>query len=352
MMKRSGSRTGFMAAVSTTTVIAAAVFAVREHGTACGNRVGRPTVTRIMALAWLVTLVCLPGVAHAQAARDPLTDLRMSIDATAQRWFDAHNEAASLDTRIAGLEASIKGMEVQVAIVRKVATARAVLLYKGGSLTYANVFGTTVIESARRAELIDHANAQNMSAIEVFTAALEELHSNRDDLDRSRARLDNVLQGIAAQRGALDAQLASLQNHTAQPSHSAGNVLTGHPQGASPLVAAPATAAPTGPVPAASVDSPPPTRPPPGRGSPHHYEPFLVCTRRIESRGNYRVVSPDGIYYGAYQFLPSTWNATAVHAGRVDLVGVVPSNASPHDQDEMAWALYRWQGKSPWGGRC
>jgi prefoldin subunit 5 len=342
-----------MAAVSTTTVSAAAVFAVRDHGPAGVKRVRRRTPTRLVALVWLIALVCLPGVAHAQAARDPLTLLRVSIDVTAQRWFDAHEEAASLDTRIAGLEASIKGMEVQIAIVRKMATARAVLLYKGGSLTYANVFGTTVIESARRAELIDHANAQNMSAIEDFTAALEKLHSNRDDLDRSRARLDKVLQGIAAERSALDAQLASLQSHTAQPSPSAGKALTHHSDGASPLLAATATAAPTGPVPTASVDSPPPTtRPLPGRGSPHHNDPFLACTRRIESRGNYRVVSPDGTYYGAYQFLPSTWNATAAHAGRVDLVGVLPSHAAPHDQDEMAWALYKWQGKSPWGGRC
>jgi hypothetical protein len=244
-------------------------------------------------------------------------------------------------------------MEVRVAVARKVATARAVVLYKGTSLAYANVFGTTVIESARRAELIDRANVQNLSAIEDFTAALEELRSNRDDLDRSRAGLDKALQVIAAQRDALDTQLASLQKHTAQPPHAAGTTLNRHRRGASHLVSAPATAAPTAPVPAASVDPPPTTSPPPGgRASPRHNDPFLVCTRRIESRGNYGVVSADGTYYGAYQFLPSTWNATAAYAGRMDLVGVVPSNASPYDQDEMAWALYTWQGKSPWGGRC
>ena len=85
--------------------------------------------------------------------------------------------------------------------------------------------------------------------------------------------------------------------------------------------------------------------------SPHHDDPFLVCTRARESDGNYSVVSPSG-YYGAYQFLPSTWDTTAVHAGRLDLVGVLPSRASEFDQDEIAWALYQWQGKGPWGGRC
>ena len=88
-----------------------------------------------------------------------------------------------------------------------------------------------------------------------------------------------------------------------------------------------------------------------GRVSPHHDDPFLVCTRARESAGDYRVVSSSG-YYGAYQFAPTTWNAAASHAGRLDLVGVLPSVASEYDQDELAWALYQWQGNSPWGGRC
>jgi hypothetical protein len=63
-------------------------------------------------------------------------------------------------------------------------------------------------------------------------------------------------------------------------------------------------------------------------------------------------VSSNGYYYGAYQFLPTTWNSVASHAGRLDLVGVLPSQAAEYDQDEMAWDLYGWQGNSPWGGRC
>ncbi len=81
-------------------------------------------------------------------------------------------------------------------------------------------------------------------------------------------------------------------------------------------------------------------------------DPFLACVRHRESRGNYSVVNPSGPYYGAYQFLTSTWNVTARHAGRLDLVGVIPSQASPGDQDAMAWHLYQWQGSGPWGGAC
>jgi resuscitation-promoting factor RpfA len=80
--------------------------------------------------------------------------------------------------------------------------------------------------------------------------------------------------------------------------------------------------------------------------------PFLVCTRNIESGGNYAAVNPSGKYRGAYQFSRSTWDATARHAGWTWLVGVDPAAAAPWDQDAMALHLYQWQGASPWLGRC
>jgi hypothetical protein len=80
--------------------------------------------------------------------------------------------------------------------------------------------------------------------------------------------------------------------------------------------------------------------------------PFLVCTRRIESGGNYRALSAGGTYRGAYQFLRSTWNSVARSAGRPDLVGVDPAAAAPWDQDQLALHLYRSSGAGPWGGRC
>ena len=92
--------------------------------------------------------------------------------------------------------------------------------------------------------------------------------------------------------------------------------------------------------------------PPGGGGGGGHNDPFLACVRHRESRGNYGVINPAGPWYGAYQFAASTWNITAQHAGRLDLVGVLPSNASPADQDAMAWSLYQWQGSGPWGGSC
>ena len=75
-------------------------------------------------------------------------------------------------------------------------------------------------------------------------------------------------------------------------------------------------------------------------------------SRARESGGRYNVVNPAGPYLGAYQFLQSTWNAAANHAGRRDLVGVPANLATPYDQDDLAWALYQWQGTGPWGGGC
>ena len=90
-----------------------------------------------------------------------------------------------------------------------------------------------------------------------------------------------------------------------------------------------------------------------------HMNPFLVCTRRHESSptppaydDGYGAINPSGRYFGAYQFDRSTWNNTARHAGRPDLVGVTPSTASIEDQDALAWDLFQWQGYAPWVNRC
>lgn len=78
---------------------------------------------------------------------------------------------------------------------------------------------------------------------------------------------------------------------------------------------------------------------------------FLACVRHRESRGDYGAVNGSSGAAGAYQFLPGTWNNTARHAGRPDLVGVNPAAASASDQDAMANHLVSWVGTSPWAGQ-
>ena len=96
-------------------------------------------------------------------------------------------------------------------------------------------------------------------------------------------------------------------------------------------------ARPRGPVAGAPSDAP---------------DGVLACVRHRESRGDYGVVNGSSGAAGAYQFMPGTWNNNARSAGRPDLVGVNPAQASPTDQDAMAQHLLATQGLRPWGGGC
>lgn len=116
---------------------------------------------------------------------------------------------------------------------------------------------------------------------------------------------------------------------------------------ATPPPTTPPTTAPP-PPPTTAAPAAPPAAPPSSTSE----QAFLACVRKRESGGNYQIVSANGMYFGAYQFLQSSWDSTANYAGRPDLVGQRPNTVSPADQDAMALALYHWQGSRPWGGAC
>lgn len=99
-------------------------------------------------------------------------------------------------------------------------------------------------------------------------------------------------------------------------------------------------------APAETTPPEPATAPEPVAGEPSADD--WAALRQCESLGDYGIVSASGLYYGAYQFGIGTWNATANAAGRSDLVGVLPSEASPADQDAMAYALWTMRGWAPW----
>lgn len=79
---------------------------------------------------------------------------------------------------------------------------------------------------------------------------------------------------------------------------------------------------------------------------------FLACVRWRESHGDYTASDPSGTYLGAYQIYQGGWDSIASDIGRFDLVGVPPNHASAPDQDEIAAAMLRTSGRSPWGGYC
>jgi hypothetical protein len=210
------------------------------------------------------------------------------------------------------------------------------------------------LEAGRRAALIAQTNRNDQVVIDELEAAIGDLAARRNTLEAARAEQTRTLTALAAKRQELDAQLESLSRQAAQATAGSKLASSVRSDPAPPTTAGPAASNATSPTETVAAPTAPvtPATPAPGGVNPHHDDPFLVCTRERESSGDYSAVSSNGYYYGAYQFLPTTWNSVASHAGRLDLVGVLPTHASEYDQDEMAWDLYTWQGNAPWGGRC
>jgi hypothetical protein len=310
----------------------------------------------VIALACVAALglAALPSAAGAQSATESLAATRAAIDELANQWFAAQQRVNDLDLQIQTLSETLAPTEAKVERLRRIAGARAIELYESNSAglgAVTNVMTADPLEAGRRAALIAQANEDDQVVIDELEAALGDLAARREALEEARDAQAGTLDDLAAKRRQLDARLDSLSRQAA--SATAGSELASSVRSASEPAT---TAAPTASDATSPVDTtatlPIVASPSPGAVSSVHDEPFLVCTRGRESNGNYGAVSSNGLYYGAYQFLPTTWNSVASHAGRLDLVGVLPSQGSEHDQDEMAWDLYQWQGNAPWGGRC
>lgn len=73
---------------------------------------------------------------------------------------------------------------------------------------------------------------------------------------------------------------------------------------------------------------------PPVAVSGGNIQEWLYKLRMCEAGGRYNANTGNG-FYGAYQFMISTWNRIAVKTNRPNLVGVRPDLATPADQDAM-----------------
>ncbi|TJY14793.1 transglycosylase family protein [Staphylococcus chromogenes] len=73
----------------------------------------------------------------------------------------------------------------------------------------------------------------------------------------------------------------------------------------------------------------------------------LQSIRDRESGGDYSAVNPSSGAAGAYQFLPSTWDAVAQQVDP-SYVGVNPAQAPAAVQDKFAQHLYDTEGPSHW----
>jgi peptidoglycan hydrolase CwlO-like protein len=316
--------------------------------------------------AALVTIALLLGLAAPASAQTTgsstpsVADLRAQADRLSSQYFATLASFAQADAAVRENAAEVADLKGKAASAKDAARERALLAYKSsGSGLSAIISGDTTTDAARRVKLVDTVNQHDRSAYKRFQSAAKELKAKQQALRDARKAQEQALSDLKAQGAALDAKLAEAQ----QREQAAAAAAQAQAQAQTPSTQAQAqptpaaAAATTTTAPPTPTTTPPAPIPPSGYTgtpgtSPHHDDPYLSCVRGRESGGNYGVVNPAGPYLGAYQFLEATWNAAASHAGRGDLVGVPANTASPYDQDEVAWALYQWQGTAPWGGHC
>lgn len=87
---------------------------------------------------------------------------------------------------------------------------------------------------------------------------------------------------------------------------------------------------------AARAQAPEAPAPAPGVCGADTMAAIRATIRQHESGGRYGIGLNGGGASGAYQFIQGTWDSVAHRAGRPDLVGVRPYQASPADQDALA----------------
>jgi hypothetical protein len=298
------------------------------------------------------------AVADADAA---IERLRQEADSLAQRYFSALGALAELEQRIDEIEARLPALTARADELRERARARAVAAYKRAGHDLGIVIDANgPVRAARRAQWLDRLNARDGALADDLRRASARLAAQRAQLRDTRESAATALDMVRRQGVVIDSLLAEAHARrqavaqAASTPQSASSGAPTAPDGARSSVPTTTTrlvSTPPTSTPAAPPAAPPTYVPTPGV-HPRHDEPFLVCTRTRESGGNYAAYNPAGPYMGAYQFLQTTWNSAANHAGRTDLVAVPPHTASPYDQDDVAWALYQWQGSRPWGGRC
>ena len=189
--------------------------------------------------------------------------------------------------------------------------------------------------------------AQDRADQERQSAALNRADAAAASLEAQQARVTGQLAAAVSAQQAAQARAAAAAvaraPRKATPSTTSATIATRAPT----TVTAPSTGTPGTPSAPAANGNPYPNLSDPALNS------FLTCVVQAESGGNYGIVSPNGLYMGAFQFSQPTWNSAASAAGLGLLVGVPPNQATKPEQDTVAVALYALDGRQPWlGDRC
>jgi uncharacterized protein YlxW (UPF0749 family) len=286
----------------------------------------RGTARRAACLALVVAVsLAVAAIGATPAAADADSQLahdRELAAETARQIDQVEAEAADLEQQISTTTSTIGSLRQEARRLRREVRRRAASLYTtAGTHLDAVVQTDDVLDGARAAQLTEVTNRNGMAAATRLGTVGDALEQRTRELRAARSELDQ-------RRAVLEAERAEFERRI--------DAAVAASQASSPATARNVAASPSNSV-GASDDV---------------WLRFRECTFAHESGGDYSIVSPDGVYYGAWQFLPGTWNAVAAGMGRSDLVGVLPSQAAPADQDAVAHELWMQRGNQPWGGRC
>jgi hypothetical protein len=335
-------------------------------------------------LSALVALASLVVAASGRpAAADPVTDLQAQAATLAEQLVQQQLEVGAyqqqysvVSARVAADNQAVAQADQQIADDQQQITMRSDAVrhqaissymdYDSGSASAAN----SLFNGSQ--ETVQAASEYSSIAVGNITAAVDELHTAQGALQAHEAVLrqqqaqdqaDESRQAAAlGQADTTASHLASLHAEvTGQLATAVANQQAAQAAQASAAVAAAdrasagrtgGTRAPAGTAGSTGTAAGAPVAGPGGSTDPA-LNPFLQCVVQAESGGNYGAVSPGGLYMGAFQFSQSTWNVAAQAAGRPDLIGVPPNQASKADQDTLAVVLYSLDGQQPWlGDRC
>jgi hypothetical protein len=270
-------------------------------------------------------LVASATAAKAGAAEsdDQLARDRALAAETARRIEAVEADATDLEQRIATATRAIGSLQQEARRLRREVRRRAASLYTTSGTQLDSVVQTPdVLAGARAAQLTEVTNRNGMAAAARLGSLATQLQQQTRELHAARAELERQREALEAERSEFEQRIdAAVAASQASRRVQTRDVAVG---------SSAAGGAPNDDV----------------------WLRFRECTFAHESGGDYSIVSPDGLYHGAWQFLPSTWNSVAGGMGRSDLVGVLPSQAAPGDQDAVAHALWLQRGNQPWGGRC
>ena len=344
---------------------------------------------RALVLPVLVLIAALPlGTAARPAGADTVSSLQSRAGDVAQRLVleqlqvDAARQQASVATaKLAEDAQAIAQISLQLAADQQAIARHLQIVQTHAILSYIDSGAHT---SSTDTALFGGGTAQAQAASEYatlavsnITAELAQLHTvqhtlqsrqtalqarqNQDRADRNRlttslGQADAAAAALRAEQAGLTGQLAvavatqqtvqvraaaAAVAQTPKTSTSLSSVATNTPS------TIPASAPPASAGSGATNGDPYPNLSDPA------LNPFLTCVIQAESGGNYGIVSPNGLYMGAFQFSQPTWNTAAAAAGLGLLVGVPPNHTSKPEQDTVAVALFSLDGQRPWlGDRC